>query len=457
MTLVAVVKRDCPTCQLVAPALMEIAGAHELVVYTQDDPAFPDGLDDVRHDDTLERSYRYGIETVPTLLELTDGAEAARAVGWDRDQWRQLTGLSSHGADLPDRQPGCGARNVEPGMPERLALRFGDVAIASRSIEVSDLDDPIEVAYDRGWSDGLPVTPPTDVRVARMLAGTSRRGDEVIGLIPPDLNECTVEKAAINAVMAGCRPEYFPVVLATIETALVPEFAMHGLLCTTWFSGPVVIVNGPIARRIGMNSGVNATWMRRIQNSLPVTYTSRPTIARYARAALEPSDRDSAGAGETSSAGEPGATRRQHPSDHGDDHELGDRDRRQPQGAGHGPRRDRRQCRGEQRQQDAGLDVLPHIRSAPQAPLHLPGDDTGAETGGERAEDRAAHADGGGDQGEQPRDRLQALLGRRQHDAGDEGRAQAERQRRAAVADAARLLRPVRADLGDRQADHPAE
>jgi hypothetical protein len=80
----------------------------------------------------------------------------------------------------------------------------------------------------------------------------------VIGMVPPDLAECTVEKVAINAVMAGCKPEYLPVVLAAVEAVLVDEFAMHGILCTTMFAGPMIIVNGPVAKAIGMNSGVNA-------------------------------------------------------------------------------------------------------------------------------------------------------------------------------------------------------
>jgi hypothetical protein len=96
------------------------------------------------------------------------------------------------------------------------------------------------------------------VRVLRMLSGTARKPGEVVGRIPPNLAECTVEKVAINAVMAGCKPEYMPVVLATVEAALVPEFTLHGLLATTYFSGPVIIVNGPIAKRIGMNCGINA-------------------------------------------------------------------------------------------------------------------------------------------------------------------------------------------------------
>ena len=104
----------------------------------------------------------------------------------------------------------------------------------------------------------MPVVPPTDERILRMLAGTSRRRDEIVGLVPPDLAECTVEKVAINAVMAGCKPEYMPVVLAALEAALDPLFTMHGLLCTTYFSGPIIIVNGPIARAINMNWGINA-------------------------------------------------------------------------------------------------------------------------------------------------------------------------------------------------------
>jgi hypothetical protein len=80
----------------------------------------------------------------------------------------------------------------------------------------------------------------------------------VVAVVPPDLVECTVEKVAVNAVLAGCRPEYLPVVLAALEAACTSEFNMHGLLATTWASGPVVIVNGPITRRVGMNSGGNA-------------------------------------------------------------------------------------------------------------------------------------------------------------------------------------------------------
>ena len=115
----------------------------------------------------------------------------------------------------------------------------------------------MEALFERGWSDGLPVVPPTEARVLRMLEGTTRDPQDVVAIIPPDLIPATVEKIAINAVMAGCKPEYLPVVLAAVEAACTDHFNIHGLLCTTYYSGPVVMVNGPIARRIGMNGGVN--------------------------------------------------------------------------------------------------------------------------------------------------------------------------------------------------------
>ena len=143
-------------------------------------------------------------------------------------------------------------------MAERLeAKHSGKTLLAARKIEYPETADPAEVCYERGWTDGLPVTPPTDERVITMLKGTKRRPHEIVGKIPPFLADCTVEKVAINAVMAGCKPDYMPVLLAALEAALEPVFTLHGVLATTYFSGPIIIVNGPVAKRIGMNSGIN--------------------------------------------------------------------------------------------------------------------------------------------------------------------------------------------------------
>jgi hypothetical protein len=256
--LVAIVKRDCPTCQLVVPVFGELAAAGApLTIYSQDDPGFPSGFG-VVDDTALEVSFRLGIETVPTLLRVARGTVVERAEGWARDQWERLTGVSRLGSDLPAYRPGCGSRTMEPEIAERFAARAASSPLRSRRIALGELEDPIESAYARGWSDGLPVVPPTPERVLRMLQGTRRAPSEVVAVAPPDYAECTVEKVAINAVMAGCRPEYLPVVLAAVEAVCTDEFNIHGVLATTYFVGPVLIVNGPIARAIGMNSGVNA-------------------------------------------------------------------------------------------------------------------------------------------------------------------------------------------------------
>ncbi|MDQ3811626.1 MAG: thioredoxin family protein, partial [Chloroflexota bacterium] len=255
--LVAVVKRDCPTCQATAPVLESIQRAGvPLVVYSQDDPSFPSGLNVV--DDTrLEVSFTLGIEIVPTLLKVTQGAPVARVSGWLRSQWEELSGVAGLGPGLPEMRPGCGSRSIEPGIAERLAVQFGD-RLSARLVEIGMLEDEVEACFERGWTDGLPVVPPTPERVLGMLEGTTRPASDVVGVVPPDLVECTVEKVAINAVMAGCKPEYLPVVLAAVEAACSQRFNMHGVLATTHFVGPVVIVNGPVAGEIGMNCGVNA-------------------------------------------------------------------------------------------------------------------------------------------------------------------------------------------------------
>lgn len=252
------VKASCPTCQLVVPALARLRDIGlPLTIVTQDDPGFPAGLGAV--DDTeLRRSYEAGVEIVPTLLTVESGRVTDTLHGWLRSDWERVTGVAGLGEGLPEHRPGCGSRTLDPGMPELLAARFGGDTLRSRRVELGELEDVFEAMEARGWTDGLPVVPPTRERVLRMLEGTRRDPGEVVAVVPPDLVECTVEKVAINAVLAGCRPEYLPVVLAAVEAACTGEFNMHGLLATTWASGPVVIVSGPIAERIGMNSGGNA-------------------------------------------------------------------------------------------------------------------------------------------------------------------------------------------------------
>jgi len=253
---VAFVKRDCPTCELVVPILAALAERVELTIYTQDDPEFPAGAKPV--DDTdLAVSWHHEIEAVPTLLRIEGGKEVGRALGWHRGEWESLTGVSGLGPGLPELRPGCGSLSVDPARAPQLAIRFSGSKLASRRVEIASLEDEQEAYFSRGWTDGLPIVPPTEKRVLAMLEGTTRAPDELVAIVPPDLAPCTVEKVAINAVMAGCKPEYLPVVLAAVEAACTDEFNIHGLLATTMSAGPVMVVNGPIRKSIGMNSGKN--------------------------------------------------------------------------------------------------------------------------------------------------------------------------------------------------------
>jgi hypothetical protein len=119
--------------------------------------------------------------------------------------------------------------------------------------------DEIDAHYEeRGWTDGLPIAPPTETRVREFLRQTPRNPREVVGVLPPRQGEATVEKIAVNAVMAGCRPAYFPVVLAAIEALADPLFNLDSVQATTHPVATLLVVNGPIARAIGLQAGYNA-------------------------------------------------------------------------------------------------------------------------------------------------------------------------------------------------------
>ena len=119
--LVAVVKRECATCVLVVPVLQQLAGgATNVTVYTQDDPDFPSGMA-ARHDGDLAISWHHGVETVPTLIRVDGGVEVDRTVGWHREQWERVTGMTGLGPDLPPMRPGCGSLSRRPRSHRRAA------------------------------------------------------------------------------------------------------------------------------------------------------------------------------------------------------------------------------------------------------------------------------------------------------------------------------------------------
>jgi hypothetical protein len=125
--------------------------------------------------------------------------------------------------------------------------------LVSSVLDAAEPDEAIEFCYEQGWTDGLPVVPPTPARVDRFLTAGGRPADEIVVEYVDRSRALTVEKIAINAVMAGCRPEYFPVVLALVEAIADPGFPLHAANASTGGMAVGFVVNGPIRNQLKMN------------------------------------------------------------------------------------------------------------------------------------------------------------------------------------------------------------
>ena len=212
------VKHDCPVCDQVLPVL-DAARANGGMIRivsqssTQDTAAQAERLNLSRVpelDPELELSARLDPDAVPAVVLLDGGHEQARVEGLDRQRLQDLArraGIELELDGLPERRPGCASITRDPFVAPRLAARKArrEGRLKARELEIGELEDPIEALFDRGFSDGLPLVPPTPERVVEMLDATNRDAQDVVGLIPPYDGAATVEKVAINAVMAGCR------------------------------------------------------------------------------------------------------------------------------------------------------------------------------------------------------------------------------------------------------------
>lgn len=114
------------------------------------------------------------------------------------------------------------------------------------------VEDVNKLFFDEGWSLGLPIIPPTLERVKRMLQATSHKPGDVVGRVPPQMGTLTVEMVAVHAAMAGCKPEYMPVLIAALKALLAPEAAWRSALTTTGTTQTIVIVDGPVVQEIGL-------------------------------------------------------------------------------------------------------------------------------------------------------------------------------------------------------------
>jgi hypothetical protein len=133
----------------------------------------------------------------------------------------------------------------------------GEGNVAARLLVPSDPAETFSFFSDRGWTDGLPVLPPTLAAVRKMVAAGGKKADVILGVIPPLNGVATVEKIAANAVMAGCLPDYYPLVLAAVRAITRPGYNLDGLQTTTGNIAPLAIVNGPCRNRLAINCGAN--------------------------------------------------------------------------------------------------------------------------------------------------------------------------------------------------------
>jgi peroxiredoxin len=242
--LLVFVHGECPTCSLTLRRLAaRTDGDVDVVAIAEEEPAEAARLarrtgirfEVLAEPAPYELSRAFAVETVPTAFLVAPGGEVLdTVVGWDASAYERILGAQLDG-DGPPTKPGCAARGI---------------------YEESGGLDELEDMFERGWTDGLPVVPPTPERVEAMLGG--RDGSHSLGPVPPSHGEATLERVAACAVLAGCRPEYFPVVAAAVEAALEPVFNAHGLAVTTQPAGLAIVVNGPVRERIGLNSGMSA-------------------------------------------------------------------------------------------------------------------------------------------------------------------------------------------------------
>src|SRR5688500_610305 len=127
----------------------------------------------------------------------------------------------------------------------------------STAAQVPEGTDLIEWYYERGYSDGFPIAPPTPRKIAAVIDALGAEGERLLCRVPPRWGSLTREVLAINMVMAGCRPEYAPVVEAAMLALCAPPFNLNGVQATTHMASPLLVVNGPVRKTIGMNAGCN--------------------------------------------------------------------------------------------------------------------------------------------------------------------------------------------------------
>ncbi|WP_299414824.1 TlpA disulfide reductase family protein [uncultured Sulfitobacter sp.] len=278
-SLICFVKQDCETCNTAAPVLEALHRAYgayaDVVLISQSGEKTRGFIEEhaltmpVLDDRSCGTAFAWDIESVPSVFWIdAAGVTVAAFEGFVRKDWETLAADMSVATDqpiaqidwesLPAWRPGCGSKHLDPTVFDKLRAEADDSPIRARRIDIAQSDDVAEFMFDQGFSDGLPLVPPTPERVMRMLGGTHRAPQDIIATVPPNMGIATVEKIAINAVMAGCKPEYMPVIIAAVEAVCTDTFNIHGVTATTMGASPVMVINGPIRHKLGMNMKLGA-------------------------------------------------------------------------------------------------------------------------------------------------------------------------------------------------------
>jgi hypothetical protein len=272
--LLVIIQNDCPTCRMMVPYLNALAGAGvpltgvsqdgdtETRVFTgQTAAAFP-----VELDHGLERSRRFGLVSVPSLVVLDDEGRVVRVEpGFDKTAINEIAAyfgcppVATPYDGFPQQKPGCTSRHLEIDAEGEAAPALNvHAARGSAALEIAlpDDEDLHEYCF-RAFHDALPVVPPTRERIERMLHGRELDRREVIGRIPPCYGEATVEKIAANAVMAGCLPAAMRVLIPLVRAVCDERFNAHGVQATTQFAAPLIVMNGPVRGELGFHCRQN--------------------------------------------------------------------------------------------------------------------------------------------------------------------------------------------------------
>ena len=265
---------DCPTCQITLPYLNSLKDSVCTLGISQDgEPATREfvarmGIDfPVEVDKGLELSRSYDPQTVPSIFLVGETGRVQRTiVGFDKASLNELASALGHPAiaaehdGLPAWKPGCSSRHLQPGAQNdgrQDNIHFLRTA-GDRASRTTLADDQDAVSFcSEHFGDALPVVPPTEARVQRMLSAVRLAPETVVARVPPCYGEATIEKIAANAVMAGCAPEMMRVLIPLVRAVCDERFNIHGVQGTTHFAAPLVIINGPVRAELGFWSRQN--------------------------------------------------------------------------------------------------------------------------------------------------------------------------------------------------------